>query len=85
MPYKWLIIVMISCIWQVGLPFENPLRWGEQTTAHPLMIDIREYPGTVEAINAALNSKEIAEVKIEPKGIAVVVVRRTVKSIEQKK
>lgn len=48
------------------------------------MIDIREYEETINAINAALNSKEIAEVKIEPKGIAVVVVRRTVKSIEKK-
>lgn len=48
------------------------------------MIDIRNYPDSIEAINAALNSKEIAEIKIEPKGIAVVVVRRTVKSIEKK-
>ena len=48
------------------------------------MIDIRDYPQTIEAINATLNMDEIAEVKREPKGLAVVVIRRTVKSIEKK-
>jgi hypothetical protein len=64
-------------------PFD-PLPPGGQTAAHPFMIDIRDYPETIESINAALNSKEIAEIKYEPKGLAVVVIRRTVKSIEKK-
>ena len=46
-------------------------------------IDIRDYPLTIEAINATLNSKNIAEVKLEPKGIAVVEIKRQVKSIEK--
>lgn len=73
-----------SCIWQLGIPTFLPLAAvGTDRRSSP-MIDIREYEETINAINAALNSKEIAEVKIEPKGIAVVVVRRTVKSIEKK-
>ena len=74
----------ISYIWQLGIPTFLPFAAvGIDRRSSP-MIDVREYPETIDAINAALNSKEIAEIKIEPKGIAVVVVRRTVKSIEKK-
>lgn len=47
------------------------------------MIDIRDYPKTIDALNAILNGKNIAEVKSEPKGIAVVEIKRQVKSIEK--
>lgn len=47
------------------------------------MIDIRKYPAAIDALNAILNSKNIAEVKNEPKGIAVIEIRRQVKSIEK--
>ena len=47
------------------------------------MIDIKDYPETIAAINAILNGKNIAEVKTEPKGIAVVEIKRQVKSIEK--
>ena len=73
-----------SYIWQLGTTYFLPsAAVGIDRRSSP-MIDVREYPETIAAINAALNSKEIAEIKIEPKGIAVVVVRRTVKSIEKK-
>ncbi len=47
------------------------------------MIDIKNSPQTIEAINAILNAKNIAEVKIEPKGVAVIEIKRQVKSIEK--
>ena len=47
------------------------------------MIDIRDYPATMDAINAVINAKNIAEIKREPKGIAVVEIKRQVKSIEK--
>ena len=47
------------------------------------MIDIKNHPETIEAINAILNAKNIAEIKTEPKGIAVVEIKRQVKSIEK--
>ena len=51
---------------------------------HPFrMIDIKNSPQTIEAINAILNAKNIAEVKIEPKGVAVIEIKRQVKSIEK--
>ena len=49
------------------------------------MIRIQDYPAALEAINAALNAKNIVEVKKEPKGIAVVEIKRQVKTIEQAK
>lgn len=51
----------------------------------PFMIDIKDSPQTIEAINAILNAKNIAEVKIEPKGVAVIEIKRQVKSIEKTK
>lgn len=47
------------------------------------MIDIQDYPSVIEAINLALNNKDIVEVKTEPKGVAVVVIKRQVKTIEK--
>lgn len=46
-------------------------------------INILDYPAVCEAISAALNSKNIVEVKLEPKGIAVVEIKRQVKTIEK--
>ena len=45
------------------------------------MTDIRDYPAVLDAINAIINSKGLAEVKIEPKGLAVVEQKRTVVTI----
>ena len=42
------------------------------------MVDIRNYPKVIDAINAVINSRGLAEVKIEPKGIAVVEQKRYV-------
>lgn len=42
------------------------------------MTDIRDYPKILDAINAIINSKGLAEVKIEPKGITVVEQKRNV-------
>ena len=50
-----------------------------------MYIDIRNYEDTLDAINAILNSKEICEIKLEPKGIAVVQIKRQVKSVEKAK
>lgn len=47
------------------------------------MTDIRNYPKVIDAINAIINSKGLAEVKIEPKGIAVVEQKRTVVTISE--
>lgn len=59
-------------------------RGGRLIPPHPfLMIDIKNSPQTLEAINAILNAKNIAEVKIEPKGVAVIEIKRQVKSIEK--
>lgn len=44
-------------------------------------IDIRNHDEAINAINAALANKSIVEVKLEPKGVAVVEIKRTVKSI----
>ena len=46
-------------------------------------IDIRDYPAVCEAINSLLNARNIVEVKNEPKGIAVVEIKRQVKTIEK--
>lgn len=45
------------------------------------MIDIRKMPDVIDKINSVLNNREIAEVKIEPKGVSVVTIHRTVKII----
>lgn len=45
------------------------------------MIDIREMPDIIDKINTAINNSEIAEVKIEPKGVSVVSIHRVVKII----
>lgn len=45
------------------------------------MIDIREMPDIIDTINTVINNREIAEVKIEPKGVSVVAIYRTVKVI----
>lgn len=49
------------------------------------MIDIRTMPSVIDAINSALNNKEIVEIKQESKGITVVQIHRTVKTIEKAK
>jgi hypothetical protein len=46
------------------------------------MIDIRNMPDVLTAINTVLNNREIAEIKVEPKGVSVVGIHRTVKVIE---
>lgn len=46
-------------------------------------IDITKYPKTIEEINRILKNKEIAEIKIEPKGISVVRISRKVQSIDR--
>lgn len=43
-------------------------------------IDIRNIPEVVEAINAILNSKGIAEVKKERDGVAVVEIARKLRT-----
>lgn len=48
------------------------------------MTSIRDNAEVLAAIDAILNNNGIAEVKIEPKGIAVVEIKRTVKSIAPK-
>ena len=40
-------------------------------------------PEVVTAINTILNNREIAEIKIEPKGVSVVGIHRTVKTIQK--
>lgn len=45
------------------------------------MVDIREMPEVIDKINATLNNREIAEIKIEPKGVSVVSIHRAVKTI----
>lgn len=45
------------------------------------MLDIRQMPDVIDKINTALNSREIAEIKIEPKGVSVVIIHRAVKVI----
>ncbi len=50
-----------------------------------MKIDISQHPETIEAINAILSNKDIAEIKLEPKGIAVVAIKRQVKSVESVK
>lgn len=47
------------------------------------MIDIRQLPSVIEAINTGLSNKEIVEVKVENKGVSVVCIHRTVKVIEK--
>lgn len=47
------------------------------------MLDIRNMPGVIDAINAIINNREIAEVKLEPKGVSVVAIHRAVKTIEK--
>ena len=49
------------------------------------MIDIRQLPSVIEAINTGLSNKEIVEVKVENKGVSVVCIHRTVKIIEKPK
>ena len=49
------------------------------------MIDIRDYPEVIDAINAVINSRGLAEVKIEQKGIAVVEQKRTIITIVEPK
>ena len=49
------------------------------------MIDIRQLPSVIEAINTGLSNKEIVEVKVENKGVSVVCINRTVKIIEKPK
>lgn len=46
-------------------------------------IDIREYPKAIEEINRILKNKEIAEIKVEPKGVSVVRITRKVQTIEK--
>ena len=49
-----------------------------------LIMDVREHPKTIEAINRILDNKGIAEVKQEKDDTLVVVeVRRTVKNSEK--
>lgn len=48
------------------------------------MVDIRELPDVIQAINTTINNREIAEVKIEPKGVSVVTIHRAVKIIAKK-
>lgn len=50
-----------------------------------MQIDIRTLPSVIEAINTGLSNKEIVEIKIEPKGVSVVCIHRTVKVIEKPK
>lgn len=48
-------------------------------------MDVREHPKTIESINTILESRGIAEVKVEKDDTLVVVeVRRTVKNSEKK-
>lgn len=49
------------------------------------MIDILKMPDVVSAINTILNNREIAEIKVEPKGVSVVGIHRTVKTIQKVK
>ncbi len=51
--------------------------WGDMD------IDIRKFPKTIDEINRILKNKEIAEIKIEPKGISVVRITRKVQTIEK--
>lgn len=46
-------------------------------------IDIRNFPKAIEEINRILKNKEIAEIKVEPKGISVVRITRKVQTIEK--
>lgn len=49
------------------------------------MIDIREMPNIIEAVNAILNNKSIAEIKKEGKnGVVVVEIKRTLKTAKPK-
>lgn len=48
-------------------------------------IDIRKDPAAIEAINAILNSKGIAEIKTERGNLAVVEIRRTLKTAKDHK
>ena len=50
-----------------------------------MQIDIRTLPSVIEAINTGLSNKEIVEIKVEPKGVSVVCIHRTVKVIEKPK
>lgn len=47
-------------------------------------IDIRNYPDRIDEINAVLNNKGIAEVKIERSGPVVVEIKRTLKTPKEK-
>ena len=47
------------------------------------LVDIRQLPSVIEAINTGLSNKEIVEVKVENKGVSVVCIHRTVKVIEK--
>ena len=51
------------------------------------MIDIRQMDEAVEAINAILNNRGIAEVKLEGKGTrpTVVEIKRTLKTAKERK
>lgn len=57
----------------------------QRSTFHSMNIDIKKHQETIDAINAILSNKDIAEVKLEPKGIAVVAIKRQVKSVENVK
>ena len=49
------------------------------------MTDIRDYPKVIDSINAVINSKGIAEVKIEQSGVVVVEQKRYVIAVCDKK
>lgn len=49
------------------------------------MIDIRQLPEVIQAINNGLNNRDIVEVKLESNGVSVVLIRRTLKTIEKPK
>lgn len=68
--------------------FPVDLTGGEEkegkTSKRGVMVDIRELPDVIQAINMTINNREIAEVKIEPKGVSVVTIHRAVKIIAKK-
>lgn len=44
------------------------------------LLDVKEMPNVVNAVNAILNNKGIAEIKQEKGGVCVVEIKRTVKT-----
>ena len=73
----------VRCRFKTPISFDSPWAAGQYRPPLLKMIDVRDFPATLDAINACLNAKNIAEVKREPKGIAVVEIKRQVKSIEK--